>query len=94
MSFLRVPHSLFSQYWAEPVPTGFASWPHLPKTRCVLSTRSVYKGISASNRGGKDVARDLMRYLQGNQAESRRSEECPSQPVLVMFPPWSKAIHF
>lgn len=33
--------------------------------------------------------------LQENQAESKRSEEeCPSQHVLVMFPPWSKAIHF
>lgn len=96
MSFLRVSHSLLLDYWLKPVPVGSASWPHTPKPRCVLSTRSIYERISASSRGGKDIARDLMRHLQGNQAESKslRSEECPLQHVLVMFPPWSKAIHF
>lgn len=72
------------------IPMGTASWLHIPKpSRCVLSTRSVYKRISMPNRGAKDTARDLMRHQQGDQAEPKclRCEERPSQHVLLMFPP-------
>lgn len=46
--------------------------------------------------GAEDTAKDMTRHLQGDWAEHKclGSDERPSQHVLVMFPPWSKATPF
>lgn len=66
------------------------------QAKCVLSTRSVYKNISIPNKGAKETPRHLMMCLQRDGAEAKcpGSEERPSQHVLVMVPPWSKATAF